>query len=312
MSIDYAIIVRSKTRLEELIERFNTKAQAQFYIERQGGNFENYVLEHKTFYKSLEAVQLQLSNVIKFKLIYRQFLVSFLFSKQHVVIVIGQDGLVANTAKYTKDVPIIAVNPDKNRYDGVLLPFDPANFLMAVKAVINNEYQVKNRYFAAVELNDGQKLLAFNDLFIGASSHVSSRYKITYNNKNENQSSSGIIVSTQAGATGWLSSIFNMAYGVAGMFEKNLKLKHPRIKDRDLLFAVREPFRSVSTKIGITAGRLRNNKKLIIESYMPKGGVIFSDGIENDFLKFNSGTIASIGISKEKARLVDNFQFNKS
>lgn len=33
-------------------------------------------------------------------------------------------------------------------------------------------------------------------------------------------------------------------------------------------------------------------------------GVIFSDGIESDFLNFNSGSIATIGIAKEKARLV--------
>jgi len=30
MSIEYAIIVKNKTRLESLIERFNTKAQAKF------------------------------------------------------------------------------------------------------------------------------------------------------------------------------------------------------------------------------------------------------------------------------------------
>ena len=49
MSVDYAIIVKNKTRLESLIERFNTKAQAKFYIERLGGNFEDYVTEHSTF-----------------------------------------------------------------------------------------------------------------------------------------------------------------------------------------------------------------------------------------------------------------------
>ena len=34
MRIEYAIIVKNKTRLETLIERFNTKEQAKFYIER--------------------------------------------------------------------------------------------------------------------------------------------------------------------------------------------------------------------------------------------------------------------------------------
>lgn len=33
-------------------------------------------------------------------------------------------------------------------------------------------------------------------------------------------------------------------------------------------------------------------------------GVIFSDGIENDYLDFNFGSIARIGIAKEKVNLV--------
>jgi hypothetical protein len=37
---------------------------------------------------------------------------------------------------------------------------------------------------------------------------------------------------------------------------------------------------------------------------MPTNGIIFSDGVETDFLKFNSGTIATIGLANEKAKLV--------
>ena len=158
--------------------------------------------------------------------------------------------------------------------------------------------------FAEARLNDGQRLMAFNDLFIGASSHVSARYKISFNKKTEEHSSSGVIVSTPAGATGWLSSIFNMAYGVAGMFEKNIKKKQPSLKESQLLFAVREPFQSIRTQTGISAGVISNTGHLTIESLMPANGVIFSDGIESDFLKFNSGSVATIGLAEETARLV--------
>ena len=304
MSIEYAIIVKNKTRLEALIERFNTKAQAKFYIERLGGNFEDYQQEHETFHTSLTLVQTQLSQVIKQKTVERSFLPSFIFSEKNIIIVIGQDGLVANTAKYSKGIPIIAVNPDKQRYDGVLLPFDTSNFKEAVESVLNNQYQSKTMRFAEAKLNDGQRLLAFNDLFIGASSHISARYKISFNNKTEEQSSSGLIVSTPAGSTGWLSSIFNMAYGVAGMFEKSLKLKRPELRENELLFAVREPFQSIKTQTGISAGIIKTNNNLTIESLMPTSGVIFSDGIETDFMKFNSGSIATIGISTETTTLV--------
>lgn len=304
MKTEYAIIVKNKTRLELLIERFNTKAQAKFYIESLGGNFDDYEYENEIFQNALKSLQIQLSKIIKNKIIERNFVPSFIFSENQLIIVIGQDGLVANTAKYSKNIPIIAVNPDKERFDGILLPFNISNFIGGVENVISNQYNSKTMRFAEAKLNDGQRILAFNDLFIGASTHISAKYKIAYNNKIEEQSSSGLIVSTPAGATGWLSSIFNMSYGIANLFENDLKPKRPKLKDNELLFAVREPFQSVRTQIGVTAGILNNQNHLTIESLMPTSGVIFSDGIESDFLRFNSGSIATIGIAKETAKIV--------
>lgn len=304
MKFEYAIIVKNKTRLESLIERFNTKAQAKFYIERLGGNFEDYEAEHEVFHHSLVSLQTQLSKIIKNKSVERKYLPSFIFSDNNLIVVIGQDGLVANTAKYANNCPIVAVNPDKKRYDGILLPFDTSNFVRGVEDVITDRYNAKIVRFAEARLNDGQRLLAFNDLFIGPSSHISARYKISFNGRTEEQSSSGLIISTPAGSTGWLSSVFNMAYGVTGMFEENLIPKQPKLEEDELLFAVREPFQSIRTLTGITAGIIQNQNPLTIESLMPAHGIIFSDGIETDFLKFNSGSIATIGIAKETAKLV--------
>lgn len=305
MSVEYAIIIKNKTRLETLIERFNTKAQAKFYIERSGGDFNDYEMEHEKFHQSLSNVQRNLTSILKNKVVERSFLPSFIFNDKQVVVTVGQDGLVANTAKYVRQIPIVAVNPDPERFDGVLLPFDEQNFLAAILKVVENKYNSRLTSFAEATLNDGQRLLAFNDLFIGATSHVSARYRITYNNKVEEQSSSGIIVSTQAGSTGWLSSVFNMSYGIHQFIEKNhAKKKYAKLKDNQLMFAVREPFASKKTQTGTTAGIITGQAKLIIQSFMPNNGLIFSDGIETDFLKFNSGAIASIGIASEKANLV--------
>lgn len=305
MSVEYAIIIKNKTRLETLIERFNTKAQAKFYIERSGGDFDDYEKEHEIFHNSLSNIQRNLSKVLKNKVVERSFLPSFIFNDKHVVVTVGQDGLVANTAKYVKQIPIVAVNPDQERFDGVLMPFNEDNFLIAIHKVVENNYNSKLTSFAEAKLNDGQRLLAFNDLFIGATSHVSARYQITHNNKTEEQSSSGIIVSTQAGSTGWLSSIFNMSFGIHKFIEKgNSKKKYAKLKDNQLMFAVREPFASKKTQVETTAGIITGQSKLIVQSFMPNNGLIFSDGIEADFLKFNSGAIATIGIANEKANLV--------
>lgn len=304
MSIEYAIIVKNKTRLETLVERFNTKSQAKFYIEHLGGNFQDYEMEDEIFHQSLSSLQAQLSKMTKHKIVDRAYLPSYIFSEKNMIVVIGQDGLVANTAKYSQGRPIVAVNPDKQRYDGILLPFDTDNFIGGVESVLLDNYKSRKVNFAEARLNDGQRLLAFNDLFIGASSHVSARYKLSFRNNMEEQSSSGIIVSTQAGSTGWLSSVFNMAYGVAGLFEKDIKPKQPKLKDNQLLFAVREPFKTIRTQTDISVGLINTQNRLCIESLMPSGGIIFSDGIESDFLQFNSGSVVTIGIADETANLV--------
>ncbi len=304
MSVEYAIIIKNKTRLESLIEKFNTKAQAKFYIERLGGNFEDYEEEHAVFHDSLSEVQTRLTKVVKYKIVDRSFVPSFIFSEKNIIIVIGQDGLVANTAKYSNGIPIVAVNPDSKRYDGVLLPFTPTNFIQGVEDLVLNNYQSDTKRFAEARLNDGQRLLAFNDLFIGASSHVSARYRITHGTKTEDHSSSGLIVSTATGATGWMSSIMNMAYGITNAFGGNQKMKRPVFKENELIFAVREPFKSIRTQTEINLGSITAHKHLKIESLMPSNGIIFSDGIETDFLNFNSGSVATIGIAPETARLV--------
>lgn len=322
--IENVVVVRSKTRLEQLTEKFNTKAQAKFYIEQNVTNvlskkskgviskkeveksFNEYEREHDSLYSSLGSIHQSLSKKIKYKEIDRSFLSNFIFTEKDLVVVIGQDGLVANTAKYVNNIPIIGVNPDPSQYDGVLLPFNTSNFEKAIENVLNNRYRYKEVTMAEAKLSDGQRLLAFNDFYIGPTSHVSARYQITFQNISERHSSSGIIVSTGAGSTGWMSSVFNMARSVAKAFghaEVSANQQMPW-DTKELMFVVREPFLSKTSQVQLTAGLIKTGQELQLESYMPGSGVIFSDGLETDFLQFNSGAIATIGIAPERAKLV--------
>lgn len=306
MNFERTIIIRDKTRLEQLIERFNSKAQAKFYIERSEGDFEYYEVENNTFYESLNKVQETISKRLKYKVIDRSFLPTYIFTEQDLVVVIGQDGLVANTAKYVNGLPIIGVNPDSERYDGILLKHTPDVLDTVIKNVLKGDFETKQVTMAKAQLNDGQTLLAFNDFYIGADSHVSSRYDIEFKGKKERQSSSGIIVSTGAGSTGWLSSIFNMANNINRQKSNREKQQQSLIdwEDEKLVFVVREPFLSKVTQTDIGFGIITKRQTLKIESNMPTKGVIFSDGIESDFLNFNSGSHVEIGIADEKANLI--------
>ncbi|MCU0430650.1 MAG: sugar kinase [Cytophagaceae bacterium] len=323
-TIENAIIVRGKTRLEQLTSVFNTRQQAEFYIEQNivqtmsksiglgeakkkaKQRIVDVQEESERYHENLDELQVQLNGLLKCKEIDRSYLPNYIFSEKDVVIVYGQDGLVANTAKYVGNIPIVAVNPDPSRFDGVLLPFAIHTMKAAVMNVISGSFRAKEVTMAEARLNDGQRLLAFNDLFIGPSTHTSARYQITHQKRSEFHSSSGLIVSTGAGSTGWMSSVMNMAKGISRVFgNEEISINQKITWDTDrLIFAVREPFQSKTSQIELSAGIIDAHNELVLESHMASNGVIFSDGIESDFLKFNSGSIATIGVASEKARLV--------
>lgn len=310
--VDKIVIVTKKTWLEELIERFNTKSQAKFYIEHMGGSFEDYEDAHKQYYLSLDSLKKIIPLDIKSQIIEKSFLPNFLFGPNDLIIVIGQDGLVINTAKYLEKQLIIAVNPDPKRFDGIMIPFKVAEVPKILRKILDEEFSVKQVSMAVARLNNGQFLYGVNDLFIGHKSHGSARYKIICRGVSENHSSSGIIVSTGAGSTAWFRSIVTGAIGIVNKFRKyNVRIDPPREEEyrfpwdaNYLYFAVREPFVSKTSEANIVFDQIFQSEELVIESNMPENGVIFSDGIQEDYLEFNSGTIARISVAKKKAQLV--------
>ena len=268
-------------------------------------DFDEYSREDTVYQRTIEQLQRNLDFGLPIKLLDRSLVPNYDFWTSRVVVVVGQDGLVANTAKYVGDLPIVAVNPDPQRIDGILLPFGVEQARSAVGRVLDGKHQVQSVTLAEATLNGGQRMLAFNDFFIGSRTHVSARYLLECNGQREPQSSSGVLVSTGTGSTGWMSSVFNMASGVGHVFGgENVRGLRLDRGDRRLIWAVREPFISKASRAELVAGLLREGDRIEIESLMPESGVIFSDGIESDFLPFNSGTIASIGASQQTAKLV--------
>ena len=297
------IVVSRKTRLQELVERFNTWPQAKFYLEHNGVDEQDYFAENAHYQQCLLEAEQTLKPLGRFQLLERGFLANYQFSPDDIVVVIGQDGLVANTLKYLDGQPVIAINPDPVRWDGRLLPFEMGDLLSVVERTMAGKVTEKNITFAEATTNDGQRMLGVNDLFIGPKSHNSARYKLSWAGQQEAQSSSGVIISTGFGSTGWLQSIIASAIGVSGAEQHALQAGFSWNEQR-LQFAVREPFPSRTTGTKLVFGEVNADKPLRLESLMPEEGVIFSDGIQNDFLAFNSGSIVSVGIAKTIGRLI--------
>lgn len=305
---DRIVLVVRKTRLEDLVGRFNTVEQAKFYVEHLGADFSDYESEQATYHAAIRTAEATLSRFGRVQRLDRSFLSNFLFPPQCLVVVLGQDGLVANTLKYLNGQAVIGVNPDPQRWDGVLLPFEVKDLGTVTPEAMAEKRQTKSVTMARARLSDGQELHAVNDLFVGPRTHVSARYQLALGDQHEVHSSSGIIVSTGLGSTGWFKSLISGAIGVAGGTPSpelaNLRAKGFAWDAPHLYFTVREPFPSKTTQANLVFGKVAAKTSLRIVSQMPDYGVIFSDGIEKDYLEFNSGMEAQIGIAEKRGRLV--------
>jgi hypothetical protein len=302
------VLIVRRTRLDDLIARFNTEDQARFYVEHLGADFADYQAEDRTYKTALRETEEILSRHGRVQVVSRAFVPNFIFGPKDTIVVLGQDGLVANVMKYLDGQLLLGVNPDPGRWEGVLLPFRVPDLDVLMPEVFAGKRAIRAVTMAEAKLNTGQVLYGVNDLFIGPRSHTSARYSIRAGDRFENHSSSGIIVSTGLGSTGWLRSILAGATGIASVLSaRSIKISEKRAFAWDadyLYFSVREPWPSKTSSADITFGKVTQASPLVLLSHMPENGVIFSDGIETDFLQFNSGTEATIHLAAKKGHLV--------
>jgi hypothetical protein len=311
------VLVVRPTRLDDLVVRHNTVQQAQFYVEHMGGgaggDFSDYLAEHRRYHEAVRRAESVLREFGRVQVLQRRYLANFIFGPADTVVAVGQDGLVANTLKYLDGQHLLGVNPDRSRWDGMLLPFTVEDLRRVMPEELQRRRAVRTVTMAKVTLNDGQTLHAVNDLFIGQRTHVSARYRIAIAGREEQHSSSGVIVSTGLGSTGWLRSVYAGFAAVAAPWSKREGQGSARQRsgndvafawDADYLrFVVREPYPSRTTQTGLVAGSIAPGREMTIVSQMPENGVIFSDGIESDYLEFNSGAFATIGIAEKRGLL---------
>jgi len=106
-----------------------------------------------------------------------------------------------------------------------------------------------------------------------------------------------------AGATGITAAVTGRA--VRANKKEGRRLGQPFAWNANhLCFSVREPWPSRTSSAAITFGTITRTKPLTLVSHMPEHGVIFSDGIEADFLRFNAGTEATVSLADKKGYLV--------
>lgn len=288
-----AVFVVRETDYEQLIARHATREQARFFLETRGQEIAEVERRHQRFEATLKEARAAVPGDWRQVLVRRADFDRFLFGPEDVIVAVGQDGLVANVAKYLDGQPVLGVNPAPDLYDGVLVRVPLVALGRSLVASVCGDIATELRTMVEATLDTGARLTALNEIFVGHRSHQSARYRIAVGDTVEDQSSSGLIVASGTGATGWARSMM-LATGQAIALAPH---------EAAIGYFVREPFPSVATGTTLRAGKL-TTAPLVVTSRMNDGGVIFADGIEHDFLAFGWGEQVRLSVARRTLQLV--------
>lgn len=288
------VVVSRPGELDELVARHGTLQQAEFFLASRGEDTTLARERQRQLDAALLAVQSNVPLSWRRARVLRHELERFLFEPEDLVVAVGQDGLVANVAKYLEGQPVVGINPSKATNEGVLVRHEARVIADVYATFEHGNLRCEERTMVQATI-DQQRLVALNEIFVGHRTHQSARYRLYVGEASERHSSSGVIITTGTGATGWARSITRQRPDAAPL---------PGPLDDALAFYVREPWPSVATQADLTSGRLGPDMRLTITSEMSSGGTVFGDGGEDDRLDLGWGQTVTIARATNRMRLV--------
>lgn len=291
-----AVVVHRRTELQELVARHGTRQQAAFFLGSRGRSLQEVEVRHAAQEAALAEVVGAIPLDWRRGLVERADLDRFIFETEDVIVAVGQDGLVANVAKYLGGQPVIGVDPEPDRNPGVLVPHRPeaAAALLTIATGPGADEHEQRRTMVRATTDDGQTLLALNEIYVGHPSHQSARYRIEQpDGRSERQSSSGVLVGTGTGSTGWCRSVW---------LERHSRLSLPEPEQPGLCWFAREAWPSPATGTELTEGILGPDARLLVTAESDL--VLFGDGMESDAIRLSWGQSATFSIADRQLRLL--------
>jgi hypothetical protein len=292
------ILVHRRTELDDAVARHGTHGQAAFFLSSRGRSIDELEARHTRTRRALAAASAAIPPDWRRGRVERTDLSRFLFEPRDIVVVVGQDGLVANVAKYLDGQPVIGVNPEPDRNAGVLVCHTPDDAGALIRTAAQSSADIEARTIVAAATDDGQHLLAVNEIFVGHTSHQTARYTLALpDGRAERQASSGVIVSTGTGATGWCRSVWE---------ERRSKIVLPGPTEPRLAWFVREAWPSPATGTSLVEGVVASNTR---QATLPVDVesdrlVVFGDGIESDALTLSWGQRLRLRLAEQQLCLV--------
>lgn len=290
-----AVLVHRTSERDELVARHGTRQQAAWFLETRGRSLTELDERHDALAAALATAAGAIPTDWRRATVERTDLDRFAFGPEDVVVVVGPDGLVANVAKYLDGQPVIGVDPEPGRNAGVLVTHSPGEVAGCLAAAVGPAAVGRRRTMVQATTDDGQVLLALNEVFVGHASHQSARYRLTTpDGRTERQSSSGLLAGTGTGCTGWLRSAWQ---------ERRSALALPDPGAPAVCWFVREAWPSPATGTELTEGAFGAEAELVVVAESDRL-VCFGDGIEHDALTLTWGQRLTITVAPRQLLLI--------
>ncbi|MFD4523331.1 hypothetical protein ACFWP7_05215 [Streptomyces sp. NPDC058470] len=291
------VLVHRTTEYEELVARHGTHGQAAFFLSSRGRDIGEVAERSRRTRRALAEVASDIPLTWRQARVERADLDRFLFAPEDVVVVVGQDGLVANVAKYLTGQPVVGIDTDPGRNPGVLVRHRVGDAGALIASAVARGGAADELTMVEAVADDTQRLLALNEIYLGAAGHQTVRYRLGLDDDRgvvESQASSGVLVGTGTGATGWLRSLWE---------ERGGRVALPGPTETRLLWFVREAWPSPATGTSLVAGELGTTARLRLTVESDRL-IAFGDGMEGDALELTWGQTVRLGMAEARLRLV--------
>jgi NAD+ kinase len=204
-----------------------------------------------------------------------------------MVISLGGDNHFQYVSHFVTNTLMVGINSDPDRSEGALnsLPIQKCEVLVRCLREDNLDYEEWMRI--QVVLNGKLiPLLAVSEIYMGESlRRFMSRHRLMFHGKNEEQKSSGLLVSTGAGSTGWYDSACRFLYPKGNRFRK---------AEKSIRFLSTEPYDGKLTSHKIAHGKIKQGEILSVRSLNDTNGVLSID-CQTEY-PFREGSVAVISI----------------
>ena len=309
MDLSKIIIVPKLTHYEWDMQRLNlTHKEIIQKYRRDGIDVDRIMESHCRQKDSLDELK-QYFNEKQF--ISRDNLAKEISKDAELIISSGGDNHFQYVAHFVNNKPIIGLNSDPHTSTGVLTYYTTKNFEKSREKWKNKELSIFDenilKRIKKDEINieewtllegilNGKKIQpTMTEYVIGEKEahRDMTRYILDFDRKKEEQKSSGLIISTGAGSTGYYNSVYKFKHKRRDVFPKTEKIAK---------FITIMPYEELRGNYSILEGVLREGDEMIIHSLSKHEGKIYCDILED--YNFNGGAKFIVRISQKSLKVL--------